>query len=218
MVKEKSSHPVSEASTPQKPSPAKKLFAGLMVHWQIIASASLLTAGVVGLANTYESYCGQTDLTYAPSSVRGDLTNAAQEANFRPGVLAAQLETESHWRNHVSSHAGARGLAQFTDDTWEIWGEGGDITNPHDSIAAQGRYLAYLQERLKPFIHSEDDRLAITLAGYNAGPGAVEEFGGVPPYFETENYIVKINELAASKYQVTCNPDPAFKQARITEQ
>lgn len=199
----------------KKSNPAKKFLAGILVHWQIIASAGLLTAGVVGLAQTHDEYCGMTDLAYAPSEVTDALQEASEVAGFRPGVLAAQLETESHWRVDVSSHAGAHGLAQFTDDTWKMWGEGGNINDPHDSIEAQARYLAYLQERLKPYIKSEEDRLPITLAGYNAGPGAVEEFEGVPPYFETEEYIRKITELSGTKYKVTCEPDRDFVQSEI---
>lgn len=204
-------------NTPQakKPNPAQKFLAGFLAHWQIIASAGLLAAGVVGLAKTYDDYCGMTDLTYAPSEITADLEAAADVAGFRPGILAAQLETESRWSVNASSHAGAHGLAQFTNGTWETWGEGGDITNPHDSIAAQARYLAYLQERLKPFITTEEDRLPITLAGYNAGPAAVEKHGGIPPFFETEEYIRKITELSQTKYKATCEPDDDFVQAKI---
>lgn len=189
--------------------------AGLLAHWQVVASAVLMTAGVAGLSATYEDYCGQTDLTFAPTDLRDDIEAAAQVAGMRPGVLAAQLETESHWRNSAQSHAGAKGLAQFTDDTWEIWGEDGDINDPEDSVAAQGRYLAYLSERLAPYAKDGVTLQDVTLAGYNAGPGAVEEHDGIPPYFETQNYVVKIDDLANSKYAVTCSPSTEYRQAKL---
>lgn len=69
--------------------------AGLLAHWQVVASAVFMTAGVAGLSATYEDYCGQTDLTFAPTELRDDIEAAAQVAGMRPGVLAAQLETES---------------------------------------------------------------------------------------------------------------------------
>ena len=116
-----------------------KVTAGALAHWQIIASALLLGTGVVGLAATYDDYCGMTDLTYAPEEVHEDLRKAGQTANIRPGVIAAQLETESHWRINAASSAGARGVAQFTDEAWKDWGNGGDILDPHNSIDAQGR-------------------------------------------------------------------------------
>lgn len=195
-----------------KPNLALRIGAGLIAHWQIVASAGLLTAGVVGLSATYKDYCGQTDLAYAPPELHDDIQAAADASGFRAGVLAAQLETESGWVTGAESHAGAHGLAQFTQETWDIWGEG-DIDSPEDSIAAQGRYLAYLAERLAPYATDETPLQDIVLAGYNAGPGAVEEYGGVPPYFETQNYVVKIDELSATKYAVTCSPSPDFKQA-----
>lgn len=195
--------------------PLTRVCAGVLAHWQVIASAVLLGSGVAGLASTYESYCGLTDLTYAPTEVRDDLEAAAKEAGLRPGVLAAQLETESHWRVGVSSNAGAQGIAQFTPDTWELWGQGGDISKPEDAIRAQGHYLGYLRERLAPFAESDSELQDLMLAGYNAGPGAVEKFKGIPPYGETEHYVAKINDLAGSKYKNTCHPDSHFKQEKI---
>ena len=55
----------------------------------------------------------------------------------------------------------------------------------------------------------------VTLAGYNAGPGAVEEHDGIPPYFETQNYVIKIDDLANSKYAVTCSPSTEYHQAKL---
>ena len=197
-----------------QPNPVLRLGAGLLAHWHVLASALLMGAGVAGLSATYPDYCGQTDLTYAPTELRDDIQAAAQVAGFPAGLLAAQLETESDWVSKAQSHAWAQGLAQFTQDTWDIWGEG-EITDPEDSIAAQGRYLAYLSERLAPFVSEESSLQDLVLAGYNAGPGAVEEYKGIPPYFETQNYVVKIDELAASKYAMTCSPSPDFKQATL---
>ncbi len=194
----------------------KKFLAGFLAHWQIVASAVLLGAGVTGLAVTYEDYCGMTDLAYAPAEVRDDLQRASEESGVRTGVLASQLETESHWRVGVASHAGAQGLAQFTPETWELWGQGSEITNPEDSIKAQGHYLAYLRDRLAPLADSEDELVDLMLAGYNAGPGAVEHYKGIPPYGETQEYVKKIDALANSKFKVTCDPEPQFKQAQIS--
>lgn len=192
--------------------PLKRALALLGVHWQVLSSALLLGAGVWGLAETYPDYCGQTELTYAPTELRDDLEAAAQVAGFSPGLLAAQLETESAWNAQAQSSAGALGLAQFTLDTWDIWSKG-NILSPEDSIAAQGRYLAYLSERLAPLVDDQRPLLDLVLAGYNAGPGAVEIHEGVPPYFETQNYVARIKELAGDKYSLTCHPSQDFRQA-----
>ena len=95
-----------------------RFLAGALAHWQIIASAVLLGGGVAGLAATYDDYCGMTELSYAPAALRSDFEEGSKVAGFRPGVMAAQIETESHWRVGVVSHQGAKGIAQFTDDAW----------------------------------------------------------------------------------------------------
>lgn len=205
------------ASTVAKSSrrnPALRVGAGILAHWQVLASGLLLGAGVVGLHETYEDYCGQTDLTYAPNEVRDALELASEESGFRTGIIASQVETESDWRTGASSHAGAKGLAQFTDETWAMYGQG-DPTDPAASIAAQGRYLDYLKERLAPFAHNDDELLRVVLAGYNAGPAAVEEYKGIPPFGETQAYVTKITELADTKYKVTCDPDPQFSKEKL---
>lgn len=193
-----------------------RFMAGFMANWQVLASSVLLGGGVVGLAATYNTYCHSTDLSYAPAEVREDLERGATVAGYRPGILAAQLEAESHWRNRAVSTAQAQGIAQFTDAAWSEWGEGGSRTNPHDAIAAQSRYLAALKQRLGKYAKTDDELLDVVLAGYNAGPGAVEEHGGVPPYPETQNYVQKIRGLAATKYKLTCTPDTRYTQEHIS--
>ncbi|MDO5750463.1 MAG: lytic transglycosylase domain-containing protein [Rothia sp. (in: high G+C Gram-positive bacteria)] len=193
----------------------RRVVAGVLAHWQIIASAVLLSGGVAGLAATHTEHCAPDELFYAPSQVRADIEQAARVSGFRPGLIAAQLEVESGWRVNARSSADAQGVAQFTEDTWDMWGNGGDRLNPHDAIAAQGRYLAYLRERLAPYAHSEAQLQDIIFAGYNAGPGAVEQYEGIPPYGETQSYVVRIRAYADSKYAAGCVPDPEFTQARL---
>ena len=197
-----------------------RFLTGALAHWQIIASAVLLGGGVAGLAATYEDYCGMTELSYAPTALRPDFEEGSKVAGFRPGVLAAQIETESHWRVGVVSNQGAKGIAQFTDDAWSgghySFGNGGNVLNPHDAIAAQARYLGELRTRLAKYASNEDELQDVVLAGYNAGPGSVEKYGGVPPYEETQNYVKSIRELANSKYKLTCSPEYQFKQAKLS--
>lgn len=151
-----------------------RFLAGALAHWQIIASAVLLGGGVAGLAATYDNYCGMTELSYAPAALRSDFEQGAKVSGFRAGVMAAQIETESHWRVGVVSSQGAKGIAQFTDEAWNAehysFGNGGNVLNPHDAIAAQARYLAELRTRLAKYASSEDQLQDVVLAGYNAGP------------------------------------------------
>lgn len=126
----------------------------------------------------------------APENVKlyaKDLEAASNESGIPASYLAAQIEAESNWNPNASSGV-AYGLTQFTKSTWDMYGEG-DPNNPHDSIKAQGRYMKVLKDM---FPGANYD---LVFAAYNAGPGAVQSYSGVPPYTETKIYIAKINAL-----------------------
>jgi murein DD-endopeptidase MepM/ murein hydrolase activator NlpD len=114
-------------------------------------------------------------------------------------VLGAQLQTESNWDPGARSPAGAQGVAQFLPGTWASWGIDGngdgraDPTNPADAIPAAARYDCYLLSRVRPL---GGDSLALMLAAYNAGPGAVLAAGDIPHIRETERYVQRIFDLA----------------------
>ena len=109
-----------------------------------------------------------------------------QEAGARYGVDPALLKavawTESNFRPDAVSHAGAQGLMQIMPGTAE--GLGVDPLDPPQAVDGAARYLRQQLDRFG------DVRLA--LAAYNAGPGAVEQHGGVPPYEETIGYVAKV--------------------------
>lgn len=136
------------------------------------------------------------------------VAKAATVAGVPASVLAAQLEAESGWNPNAKSGVGASGLAQFMPDTWASYGEGGDASNPVQAIAAQGRYMGALVKQLLPVAKSTgQDVIRLALAGYNAGPGAVESFKGIPPFAETRDYVEKIMGTAQSKYGAACPAD-----------
>lgn len=119
-------------------------------------------------------------------------------------VMAAQVHAESSWDPEAVSRAGAQGLAQFMPGTWATWGTDYDQDgtsspfDPQDAIGSQGDYMCYLIERMDELRQQgviSGDPLDLTLAAYNAGPGNVERYGGVPPFPETEGYIATIREL-----------------------
>ena len=137
---------------------------------------------------------------------------AASEARFSPAVLAAQLEHESGFNENAESPVGAKGIAQFMDDTWATFGNGGDVWNPEDAIAAQGRYMAYLRDFMDDHAENEEHLLELVLAGYNAGQGAVRNFdydlermfqsGGYRS--ETKPYVENIKAAATGDYTSDC--------------
>ena len=130
---------------------------------------------------------------------------AAQTAGLPVSVVAAQLKQESNWDAGAGSSAGAQGIAQFMPATWATYGNGGEVTDPDDAIPAYGRYMAALKKDVEPLADGDADQLVrLTLAAYNAGPGAVQQYKGVPPYEETENYVRTILDLGQSEFSANC--------------
>lgn len=144
--------------------------------------------------------------------------SATQCAEISPGLLAAQIQQESGFQPNRVSSAGANGYTQFMPDTWAAFGhpvdENGEIAGPAgagdpndiaDAVMAQGRYDCYVADYLRPKLASGQvtgDPIDLMLAGYNAGPAAVEQFGGIPPYPETQAYVPSIRS-SARLYEAT---------------
>ena len=116
-------------------------------------------------------------------SYRGDYleyAKAAARTHRVPEDLFLRLvQQESRWNSAAVSHKGAIGLAQLMPATARDLNV--DPTDPRQNLDGGARYLRMMYDRFG------DWRLA--LAAYNAGPGAVEEHGGVPPFAETQNYV-----------------------------
>lgn len=130
---------------------------------------------------------------------------AARQAGLPASLVAAQLAQESAWNPDAQSSVGAQGLAQFMPGTWAAYGNGGNPYRAEDSIAALGRYMAALKEQIQPLASGDADELVrLTLAAYNAGPGAVQEHRGIPPYPETRQYVEKILDGAQSDFSAEC--------------
>jgi murein DD-endopeptidase MepM/ murein hydrolase activator NlpD len=140
-----------------------------------------------------------------PNGWGGSVAAAAKTAGVPASVLAAQLEAESGWNPNAKSGVGAAGLAQFMPDTWASYGDGGDVLNATHAIAAQGRYMGALVKQLLPVAkNSGQDIVRLALAGYNAGPGAVQAAKGIPAFAETRDYVDKIMRTAQEKYGESC--------------
>ena len=113
------------------------------------------------------------------------LANAAHW-HIDANMLAAVVTVESRWHTHAVSVAGAEGLGQLmpsTAATLQV-----NPLNPNENLAGAARYLSGLVQR---FAHKAN-RYALTFAAYNAGPEAVVEYGGIPPYYETQNYVARV--------------------------
>ncbi|KAB2962226.1 MAG: lytic transglycosylase domain-containing protein [Thermoanaerobaculia bacterium] len=108
---------------------------------------------------------------------------AAKRHGLNPALVAAVARVESAFDPRAVSSKGARGLMQLMPATGRRFGlRPHELFDPVKNLDAGVRYLAWLAARF-------DGDLARVLAGYHAGEGAVERFGGVPPYRETRAYL-----------------------------
>ncbi|MCP3425819.1 transglycosylase SLT domain-containing protein [Rothia sp. AR01] len=145
--------------------------------------------------------------TSVPAEYAEDVKKASEEAGIPEQIIAAQIQQESQWDPTAGSHAGAQGIAQFMPATWATYGEGGDIHDGHDGIAALGRYMKDLKGQVSEQAGDDSDELIrLTLAAYNAGPGAVHQHDGVPPYDETRHYVETITGNGQTKFSEDCSP------------
>lgn len=125
--------------------------------------------------------------TPSQSMIEQQAIQAAQKAGVSPAVFLGLIQQESSFNPNAESSAGAIGLTQFEPSTLE--GMGITVSSFLNSITVQlqagADYLASLLTRYK-------GNYSLALAAYNAGSGAVDEYGGIPPYPETENYVQKV--------------------------
>ena len=106
-------------------------------------------------------------------------TSAAARYGVDPSLLAAVASQESGFNSQAVSPAGAQGLMQFMPSTAK--GLGVNAFDPSSAIDGAARYLSSLTQQF--------GSTPLALAAYNAGPGAVRQHGGIPPYSETQNYV-----------------------------
>jgi soluble lytic murein transglycosylase-like protein len=124
----------------------------------------------------------------APAEVGLDriVDDAAQRHNVDPNLVRAVIAQESGWNTRAISRKGAVGLMQLIPETGQKYGAR-NLFDPAQNVDAGTSYLKSLLERY-------DGDINMTLAAYNAGENAVDRFGGVPAYAETQNYVQKVGD------------------------
>jgi soluble lytic murein transglycosylase-like protein len=160
------------------------------------------TASLLGLAPTAAAgatAAAPTTSASTPSGTTGSLagvpygdeiTAAARRNGVDPALLAGLVRQESNFNAAAVSPAGARGLTQLMPAT----AAGLGVANPSDPVQALEGGARYLRRQLDAF----GGDVTKALAAYNAGPGAVQRYGGVPPYAETQAYVQKVQAFAAA--------------------
>jgi len=112
------------------------------------------------------------------------ISEASKKYAHEAPLIKAVIKAESDFDPNAMSHKGARGLMQIMPMNYRLL----NVENPFDpqqNIDGGARYLREMMDRY-------NGKLNLSLAAYNAGPGAVDKYGGVPPYPETNEYIERV--------------------------
>lgn len=135
-------------------------------------------------------------LSQTQSTVRQHIAVAATRFGVDSNLVDAVAWQESRYNPHARSSAGAMGVMQLMPGTARQLG----VRDPHDVQQNVTGGTAYLRAQLDRF----GNNVPLALAAYNAGPGAVIKYGGIPPYRETQNYVRQIMRRlsATSAYRI----------------
>ena len=139
------------------------------------------------LVNYTTDYTGKTDfenLLAGANQYSGIISKAAQTYNIPEKLLAAVMKQESNFNPKAESGAGASGLMQLMPSTAKYLGIQ-DRFDPEQNIMGGAKYLRQMLDQF-------DDNIETALAAYNAGPGNVKKYDGIPPFTETQNYVKKV--------------------------
>lgn len=159
--------PAAAIASPSAPASSAAPAGGFAEALQM-ASAASVSGGTQGTSGSYDAMIGQ----------------AAARNGVDPAVLHGLIQQESGFDPNATSSAGAMGLTQLMPGTASSLGVANPL-NPAESIEGGARYLSQMQREFA-------GNTEAALAAYNAGPGAVRQYGGVPPYAETQSYVSKV--------------------------
>lgn len=131
-----------------------------------------------------------TKLVDVPDSgIRISIDRHSADQSLDPKLVQAMIQVESGFNHRARSHKGAMGLMQLMPATAKQL-RVSDPYDPDENVRGGTQYLRHLVDRFP-------GRLDLAVAAYNAGPGAVERYDGVPPYRETRDYVKRVLALYA---------------------
>ncbi|MGA8072054.1 MAG: lytic transglycosylase domain-containing protein [Candidatus Acidiferrales bacterium] len=151
------------------------------------------------------SEAGTTAEVIPPDRLERIVRDASARHNLDPALVKAVIGVESNWNPAAVSRKGALGLMQLIPTTAGRFGVG-NAFDPAQNVEGGTSYLRSLLDRY----HGD---LELTLAAYNAGPGAVERSGGIPNIPETRSYVQKVTE---TYFRPDSGRDPSFAGPRRT--
>lgn len=120
------------------------------------------------------------------------IRQAAQTHGISEGLIKAVMHTESGFNVNARSPVGAQGLMQLMPATARRFNVS-NAYDPQQNINAGAKYLAWLMKRF-------NGNTSLALAGYNAGEGNVQKYGGIPPFKETQDYVRRVSSRYSNLY------------------
>jgi len=154
------------------------IYVGLLIHGKTVQKEPVKTHRVPKIKMT------RTRKPKSTIKYRNLIISAASKHQVPPALIAAIMHAESNFNPRAVSPVGARGLMQINGITQKHLGVR-NVFDPRQNVHAGAKYI---RELLNTFRGNK--RMAI--AAYNAGPGAVRKYRGIPPYRETRRYVVKV--------------------------
>lgn len=146
--------------------------------------------------------------TIARSEIESYIEAHSQRQQLDPELVRAVVQVESAFQPSAQSHKGAMGLMQLMPETARQLSVE-DPWDPEDNVRGGTVYLRHLLDRF-------GGQLELALAGYNAGPEAVQRHGGIPPYDETLAYVEKVLRIYRNEPGYSVQASSALRRGRKT--
>ncbi|MGF9972902.1 lytic transglycosylase domain-containing protein [Bacillus velezensis] len=151
-----------------------------------VSSGSAAASQTASASPGIKSPDAASDISTGNFSIDSAIQKAAEKYGVDGKLIRAVIKQESGFNPKAVSGAGAMGLMQLMPSTAESLG----VSNPLDPVQNAEGGTKYLKQMLTKY----DGNVSLALAAYNAGPGNVDRYGGIPPFKETQQYVKNITK------------------------